>query len=87
MLDGRFTKSECLVTSFEEFTEFMQENFDDSSLILEEEYSALEMYSEGYDCGYDEGEILKRVSFWLGLETDITSCYLDKECRMIHFFM
>lgn len=81
--DYRFFKRKAYLISEEDFTEVMQELLDDFTLEIERGYPVLSMYSSGSDTGYDEEEIIDRISWYLKEEI-ISCCYL-KDLRLIYF--
>lgn len=81
--ETRFFNRKAHLISFSELTEVMQELLDDSSLEIEKEYPTLSMYSEGYDCGYDEDEIMERIGYYLGVE--IIACFKLDDLEVVYF--
>lgn len=81
--DTRFFKRDAFLIDFKSFTNVMQEILDDSTLVLEEDYPTLSFYSSWYDCGYEEEEILERISDYLNVK--IIACYILKDLEEIYF--
>lgn len=80
MKDYRFFKRECFLIDFEPFENVMQELLDDRTIKIERDYPVLSCYSEGYDCGYDEDEIMQRVGDYLGVNIIAAFPMMDLEC-------
>lgn len=81
--DTRFFKRDAFLIDFNSFTEVMQEMYDDGTLDFEEDYPTLSLYSSWHDCGYDEEEILERISDYLKVK--IIACYILKDLEEIYF--
>ncbi|MEY8352563.1 hypothetical protein AALB39_04310 [Lachnospiraceae bacterium 54-53] len=81
--DTRFFKRDAFLIDFNSFTEVMREIYDDESLDFEEDYPTLSLYSSWHDCGYDEEEILERISDYLGIK--IIACCIFKDLEEIYF--
>ena len=81
--DTRFFKRDAFLIDFNSFVQVMQEVYDDSSLEFEEDYPTLSFYSSWNDCGYDEEEILERISDYLNVE--IIACCILKDLEEVYF--
>lgn len=81
--ETRFFNRKAHMIDFKSFTEVMQELLDDSSLEIEKEYPVLSMYSQDYDCVYDEDEIMERIGNHLGVT--FVACFKYTDLEVIYF--
>ena len=65
MMDKRFFERRCCIIGYDALQNVMQELLDDKSIRIEKEYPVLSCYSDGFDCGYDEDEIIGRLELYL----------------------
>ena len=77
MRDNRFFERRCCIIGYDALQNVMQELLDDKSIKIEKEYPVLSCYSVGFDCGYDEDEIIERLELYL--ERRIIAVFKDEE--------
>ena len=76
MTDSRFFERKCCIIGYDAFEQVMQELLDDKTIRVEREYPCLSCYSDGFDCGYGEDEIVERMELYL--ERKIIAVFKDE---------
>ena len=86
-MDSRFFERKCFTTTSDYLLEFMKEQKDDSSLILnmEEDTKEILLYSSAFDIEYNEDDIMDCVGRKLGVEINNLFVDGDKYCAAIYF--
>jgi len=79
MKDYRFFERKCFLIDFHSFEDVMQNLLDDRTIKIERDYPVLSCYSSGYDCGYDEDEIMQRIGDYLGVNIIAAFPLMDLE--------
>lgn len=87
MKDTRFFERKCFAITSDALLEFMKEQKDDNSLILEMEKDTKEvyLYSPEFDLEWNEDDIIDCVSRELGIEVNNLFVDGDKYCAVIYF--
>lgn len=86
-MNSRFFERKCFTTTSDCLLEFMKEQKDDSSLILnmEEDTKEVFLYSPAFDVEYNEDDIMDCVGRELGVEINNLFVDGDKYCAAIYF--
>ena len=86
-MDSRFFERKCFTTTSDCLLEFMKEQKDDLSLILnmEEDTKEVFLYSPALDVEYNENDIMDCVRRELGVEINNLFVDGDKYCAVIYF--
>jgi hypothetical protein len=87
IVDSRFFERKCFITTSDCLLEFMKEQKDDSSLILnmDEDTKEVFLYSPAFDVEYNEDDIMDCVGRELGVEINNLFVDGDKYCAAIYF--
>lgn len=83
MNETRFFERGCYLIGFSSFEQIMREITNDQTVTLDIECSCLACYSSELDYGYDEVEIIERISDYLGKK--ITAAFVLCDAEEIYF--